>query len=290
MTENVSANATIGENQLETRYSEKPESLATAAAALHSRILAARFLREFWDVRQRQPFERRPGICNQQRLSDALAVRLGHMVERFPQLQRAGSRIVRVARHKMHGSLTQPFFRCFLSCSPKSAEQRLSGDLRVTTLPQPPKKPLGLRPDQRIALRMRDDGADPGELQLMQRLIERRRNREIGKFDQQVVLLIQSEPFRVVLYFLKIVEAQVEITPGGQGQPPLEASLNFIPALLYQFGNKRVVRIRMWCANYVGNSIGNRGFSHGAGHLERLGAIIKIRKYVAMNINHLRAG
>ncbi len=39
----------------------------------------------------------------------------------------------------------------------------------------------------------------------------------------------------------------------------------------------------------MGNAVGNSHFRHGAGCVERVGAVIKARKYVGMNVDHARA-
>ena len=79
----------------------------------------------------------------------------------------------------------------------------------------------------------------------------------------------------------------MKIAAGRQHQPPFETRLQFIAALLYQFGNKRVIRVRMRRANDVRNSVRDRHFRHLHGHFNRIGTVIKPGKYVAMNINHV---
>ena len=120
--------------------------------------------------------------------------------------------------------------------------QRLRRHLNVAALAQPVEKALGLRANQRIAFRMRDDRAKAGELQFVQGLIERRRNRIVGKFHEQIVFLVERKAGGVVPDVLKIFEAEVEIAAGRENQAPLEARLKFVPALLDQFRDKRMAR------------------------------------------------
>jgi hypothetical protein len=79
----------------------------------------------------------------------------------------------------------------------------------------------------------------------------------------------------------------MEVASGGQDQPPFEPCLQFIPELAYQFRNESVILARMRRSDDVRNAVLNSHFRHGAGDFKRLRAVVKPRKYVAMNVNHL---
>ena len=78
----------------------------------------------------------------------------------------------------------------------------------------------------------------------------------------------------------------MKVATGGQNQPPFEAGLKFISALLYQFGNETVALACMGRPDDVGNSICNGHLRHGARDIDRFRSIVKTRKYVAVNIDH----
>ena len=67
---------------------------------------------------------------------------------------------------------------------------------------------------------------------------------------------------------LQVFEAEMEVAPRRQNQPPLETSLKFIPALAYDLWNERVVRARVWRPNDVRDAVLDGHFCHAAGHLE----------------------
>ena len=75
-------------------------------------------------------------------------------------------------------------------------------------------------------------------------------------------------------------------TLAHDGMTAFEESLNFIPALLYQFGNEFVVLARVRCADDMGDAVSDGHFGHGFCGVERVCAVIEARKYVGMNINH----
>jgi hypothetical protein len=79
----------------------------------------------------------------------------------------------------------------------------------------------------------------------------------------------------------------MEIASGGKNKAAFEPSLKFIPALAYQFGNERVILARVRRPDDVCNAVLDRHLRHRARNFERLRAVVKPRKYVAMNVNHL---
>ena len=63
-------------------------------------------------------------------------------------------------------------------------------------------------------------------------------------------------------YLAQVFKTQMEIAARRQHQPPLESRLQFIAPRLDQFGNERVIRMRMRRRNYVRNPIRNSHFRH----------------------------
>ncbi len=122
-----------------------------------------------------------------------------------------------------------PIHSSATSCAafPNFPSKRLPGHLRVTTLPQPAVQTLRFRANQGIAFRVRDDRPQPRELQMMQRLIHRRRNRIVGKLYQQVVLLVQREAAGNALNLLQVFKTQVKVASGGKSQAPFDTRLQF---------------------------------------------------------------
>src|SRR5271155_2943438 len=102
---------------------------------------------------------------------------------------------------------------------------------------------------------MSDDRPQTGELQMMQRLIHRRRNRIVGKLYQQVVLLVQREAAGKALYLLQVLKAQVKVASGGEDQASFDASLHFLTPQVDQFGNECMLRMRVRRGNHVRNAV-----------------------------------
>ncbi len=78
----------------------------------------------------------------------------------------------------------------------------------------------------------------------------------------------------------------MKVASGSKYETALKKRLNFIPALLYQFGNEFVVLARVRRADHMGNAVGDGHFGHGDGGVERVRTVIEARKYVGMNVNH----
>jgi len=97
--------------------------------------------------------------------------------------------------------------------------------------------------------------------------------------------------------FAEIIEQPLEGVVGKrlfdflapETRASLEALLNFISALPYQFGNESVGRTGVRRTDDVGYTVLNGHLRHRTGDFERFGAVIETGKYVAMNINHQRA-
>src|SRR5450432_3105056 len=104
---------------------------------------------------------------------------------------------------------------------------------------------------------MRDDRRQPRQLQFVEGVVHGRRNGEIRELHQEVILLIERETKRVEPNLLEIFEAEMEIAPSSEGEPPFKAGLNFVPAHFHQLGDELMVRAGVWRSNYVGNAVGN---------------------------------
>src|SRR6185437_4900898 len=137
------------------------------------------------------------------------------LIERCFQLQRTRGQVVSIARQEVHGAGVKPLLGHFLRGASKPSRQRLRRDLNVATLPQPSKQALGLGSNQGVALRVSDDGMEASKLQFVQGLVQSRRNGEIRKFDQEIVLLVQREALRRGLDLLQILKTEMEIASRG---------------------------------------------------------------------------
>lgn len=249
--------------------------------------LRASSVRDLGDIWKRLAFEGGQRIIHQQRTSQVFSSCLGHPVKSFLQPQRPRSHVVRVAGNEVDRSGIEPMLRSLLRQLAEMPGKRLRRNLRVAALLQPVKQPGGLRADQGIALGMRDDRAKPRQVQFVEGVVERCRNRIVGAFDEEIIFLVERIAGGIVTNVLEIFEAEMEIAPRRENEASLKESLNFVAALFYQFGVETVGLIRMGSSNDVRNPVFNGHFRHGAGDFKGLGAVIEARKYVAMNVNHL---
>lgn len=186
----------------------------------------------------------------------------------------------------MNGSRVDPFFGGSLRGFSEPAGKGLGGDLRVTALAQPAEEAVGLGPNQRIPFGMGDDGMQAEELEFVQGLVHGGRDGVVGKFDEEIIFLVERVEGRMLADMLEIFEAQVEIAAGGDGETAVEAGLKFIPAHFYQFGNELVIGAGVRGGDDVRDAVADGHFSHGHGHFGIGGAVVKSWKYMAMNINH----
>src|SRR5580698_8486862 len=186
----------------------------------------------------------------------------------------------------MNRSGVEPLFGHFLRGAAKLTKQRLGCHLYVASLPQPFVKTLGLRANQGVALRMRNNRMQASQLEFVQGLIKRRRNRVIRELDKKIALLVQRKSGGIVPDVLQILEAEMEVTPGRKDQPSFEQGLKFVPSPPYQLRDERVVRARVWRPNDVRDAVLDGHFRHPAGDFHGRRAIIEARKYMAMDVNH----
>jgi hypothetical protein len=126
-----------------------------------------------------------------------------------------------------------------------------------------------------------------GKLEFVKGLVEGGRNREVGKFDEQVVFLIQGVAGGVVANVLEVFKAEMEVAAGCKSKAAFEGGLNFIPAFFYQFGNERMGGMGVRSADDVGDAVGDSHFGHSAGDIEGIGTVVEARKYVAMHVDHV---
>src|SRR5208282_2153033 len=129
-------------------------------------------------------FERGSRIIHEEVLRDALAALFRDLLIGALQLQRTRRYVVGIAREEMNETILEPRFRHQLRLQTEPAEQRLRGDLDVTALPEPAIEPLGVCAQERVALGMRDDGSHANQLEMMERLVHGRRDRELVEFNE----------------------------------------------------------------------------------------------------------
>src|ERR1700679_136369 len=109
----------------------------------------------------------------------------------------------------------------------------------------------------------------------MESLIYLRWNRKIRKLHQELAFLVQGEARRVEPNVLEILKTQMEIAPRREGETAFEAGLNFVPSHFYQFRNELVIWAGVWSRDDVSNAVLDGHFSHGEGHIQRFGTIVK---------------
>ena len=73
----------------------------------------------------------------EKRVGDLCAAALRYEVVSFAQFQRTSCDAVRVSRYEMNALFVQPIQHNFCGVFSEAAEQRLRGDLYVTSLTQP---------------------------------------------------------------------------------------------------------------------------------------------------------
>ena len=122
----------------------------------------------------------------------------------------------------------------------------------------------------------------------MQRLVQRRRNRKIGKLHQQIILLVQRIAVRIEANIFEIFIAEMKIAASRQDQAPFKKRLQFVAALLDFYGIENMIRVRMWRRDHMRDAVGDRHFRHGDRNFDRIRAVIKARKDVAMNVDHCK--
>src|SRR6202046_1208876 len=105
----------------------------------------------------------------------------------------------------------EPALGCVLRGGAPFPEKRGSGDLRVAALAEPARKTVGLGANERIALGMRDDGLDAGELELVERLVARSRDGEIGELDEEIIFFVERVAPGIGADVEEIVVAHVKI-------------------------------------------------------------------------------
>ena len=89
---------------------------------------------------------------------------------------------------------------------------------------------------------MGDDRTQARKMKPVKGLIHRRRDGEIREFDKQIVFLVEREARWIVFDVTKIFKAEMKVTAGRENQAAFDRGLEFIAALLYQFGNEGMVR------------------------------------------------
>src|SRR5579864_8023893 len=127
---------------------------------------------------------------------------------------------------------------------------------------------------------MRDDGMESEQVKIVQRIVNIRRNREVRKFHQQIIFLIQCVLSFLDLNVLNSFVAQMEIASGGEFQPAFYFRLKFISELKYRFGKEFVFRVRVRSGNYMGNAVGDSDFRHLGGNFHGLCAVVYAGKNV----------
>src|SRR5579863_2328986 len=144
---------------------------------------------------------------------------------------------------------------------------------------------LRLRANQRVAFRMSDDERKPEKLQAVQSLLDRRRNGEIGEFDEQVLLLVNRVVCGTGTNLLKVLHTEVKIAPCCQVQAVPHPGLQLVAPLAHKIEIKAVFAIRVGRSYNVRDTVRYSHFRHFQSLIERLRAVIEPRKNMTVNVN-----
>jgi uncharacterized SAM-binding protein YcdF (DUF218 family) len=150
------------------------------------------FIFYFWNVRQLSPLEGRERIILEQGARLLFAKPVDDYVVGRLQTERPAARIVRIASHEMDEALTDPAQRNLLGAGAETSRQRASGHLCEASPAYPLFQALRSPAQNAVPLRVSDHGLHTGELNLVQRLVHRRRDRKLVELQKQEIALIDA--------------------------------------------------------------------------------------------------
>src|SRR6266436_4107925 len=244
------------------------------------------FILKVGNVWQLPPLEGGEWIIVKQRTRFLFAKPVDNHVVRSLQAKWAGSRIVRVAGHEMNESLSDPPQRILLGTGAETAAQRASGHLGEASLAYPFFQALRPRTQNRIALRVGDHRLHAGELNHMQRLVHRGRDRKLVEFNKQEIALIDAILPGVLSQGFEILRVEVKIAAGGNFQPLAGLCLQLIAKPTHAGKIEKIFAVGVRRSNNVSDHLRNRRFRYWSGFLHCVCAIIEARQSVAVQIHH----
>ena len=134
---------------------------------------------------------------------------------------------------------------------------------------------------------MSDHGLHTGELNLVQRLVHRRRDRKLVELQKQEIALIDAIGRGILAQRSEILRIEMKIAAGGDFQPVADLGLQFVSKLAHVRKIERVFVAGMRRGDDVGDPVGNRRFRHRHRFFHGSRAIIKTRQNVTVQIDHL---
>src|SRR5437879_8612773 len=140
-------------------------------------------------------------------------------VVRRLQTKRPRSRVVRIAFHDMDEPLTDPPQRILPRTDTETSGKCASGHLRKAALLYPFFQALRARPQNAVALRVGDHRLHTGKLNLVQRLVHRRRDRKLVEFEQQEIALVDAIVWGILAQRSEIRRIEMKVSAGGDCHP-----------------------------------------------------------------------
>src|SRR5208283_4552585 len=122
------------------------------------------------------------------------------------------------------------------------------------------------------------------ELQFVERLIDRRRNRKFVELHQQVVFLIDAETRGMISNGQEVFVIEVKIAAGGQLQTSMEFFGEGITFGSHVCKVEEELLAAVGSGHHVGNAIGNGVFGHGEGILDEFGAVVEAEEDMAVEV------
>src|ERR1700752_2155094 len=109
---------------------------------------------------------------------------------------------------------------------------------------------------------MSDHGPEPEALNLMQRLIHRRRNRKLVELDKEVVSLVDAEARSVRAKSVQVFWIQMKIAASGKNQPAANLRFQFVSQFLHARIVEKIFVAGVRISHNMRNPVGNSGFGH----------------------------
>ena len=135
---------------------------------------------------------------------------------------------------------------------------------------------------------MGDHRLQTAKLNLVQRVVHRRRDRILIELHKQEIALVDTKLPAIFAQRREIFRVEVKIAPGGDSQPVANLGLQLVSntAHLREIEIVFVVGVRR--RHDVRNSVGNRRFGHGYRFFHGGGPVIEARQNMTVQIDHSR--
>ena len=140
---------------------------------------------------------------------------------------------------------------------------------------------------QRVALRMSDDGSEADGLETLEDFLRGTRDEKFGEFDQNVTLVINGVFCRMGQGIVDVFHGQVEIAPAMDARAGTGGRLQFGDLTLDQIRVESKLQVGVRRGDNIGGARLGRQAQHRYRNLESLGAIVETRQDVAMDIDQI---